>query len=413
MNTDPINENSQAEAVSHTEGQQPDARPVEPQGPEQVSPTHRNKKRLILYGVFLGIVIFLAAIAVLFFLNTRTDQPAISTDEKTTDTKQMRQLDRFASPTTGERWFDEPKPVMLEGVFVTTKEPQYFEVGTRNKNTIILAHDGLDTASLSSWRLFERNPENAVTLIVRPQSTVTYSNDILSVIKQNVNEAAVSFDNTTTYDSLSVPDELQIKDEVVSRLDRVGVGAVYQKTVDELTRQKIADYGQNSLFKLVEFDQVTSLNKLFYEVFTPMQTRIRMEYKPHSLQLADYSWKNNKSAYYLDNQGNSVADILMPAVEKCTSTLPFVTVSTKISDSDLVEAGATDKGEPVYHLSDPNHSLLKTMYQLYSTRAKNENRTPVDKNEYYNSHGIVIIKNQDAENLVYTLVRFSPTDPCW
>lgn len=413
MNTDPINENPQPETVQHTEAQQSDATPVVPQGPEQESPTHRNKKRLILSGAFLGIIILLAGIAVFLFLSTRTDQPVSSTDETTTDTKQMRQADNFSSPTTGERWFDEPKPVKLEGVFVTSKEPQYFEVGIRNKNTIILAHDGLDRASTSSWRLFERNPENVLTLIVRPQSTVTYSNDILSVIKQNVNEATVSFDNTTTYDSLSVPDELPMKEDVVSRLDRVGVGTVYQKTVDELTRQKIADYGQNSLFKLVEYDQVTSMNKLYFEIFTPIKTRIRMEYKPHSVQLADYSWKNNKSAYYLDKQGNSVADILMPAVEKCTSTLPFVTVSTKISDSDLIEAGATDKGEPVYHLSDPNHSLLKTMYQLYSTRAKNENRTPVDKNEYYNSHGIVIIKNQDAENLVYTLVRFSPTDPCW
>ncbi len=371
-----------------------------------------RRKLFIAAGVGLLILVLVGVITVIVLRN----KPSAKPDDKTStsvSTPTAAQIDKFVTPTTKEQWLDEPKPFTLKDIYVDAPKATYLEVGKYDDNKIILASDGVSRANRIRWNLFEVDKQNAVRLIVRPQSTLLYTNDMLADIKQNINEQIVTYDNARHYDSLSLPDFLPLGDEKVRRIDPLGIGESVQQTPADITRQKVADFGQSTLFRLVETDRLTTLTRQYYELYTPIKTRIRMEYLPHSTQLAGYTWHNSRPATHTDAAGNTVFDVLMPVTASCEAFRPFVTVAPGLYDADLKAAGNTDTGQTVYHFSDPNHALVQKIYAMYGESAKKLGKQPVDKNTYFNSHALVVIKNKQSDNIIYTLQRFSAVSPCW
>lgn len=365
-----------------------------------------NDKKVKILFILLGLLLAIG-IAIVVTLMKPNNQQLVST-EQTTQLSAL--INKFSQPTTGEIWLSEPRPIDHQGFFTSDETTSYFIVGEHEDRKIIMAENS--SMIHEPIRLFEKNDKGETRLLVTPQSSRRYTQDDIDAIKKGIAES-VRFDYSTTFDSLSIPDDLSLPNkEKLIRYDPAGLGRHFVNDTEEYTRKEIASYGATKLFRIENYDQTTHLTQLYYELFLPIKTRVSLIYQPHDIHLGKYLWKNEIRAGHSAAENVFTYDYLRPLMINCTSAIGFVMYDASPNDSNFIEAGTTADHKTVYHTSDPNALLVKQVYDYYLESAETYPAEPIPYSEFFNHHGVVMIKNASNESILYARNDFLPVTGC-
>jgi cytoskeletal protein RodZ len=399
--------------------------------------TEPKKKKHVL---FITIVAVLVVLGVVFFLwkdqilGVFIHQPVASKtdDSSTTSTQDETKITdpallKFITPTTGEAWYKTPKEMESQGwlkndyrnTFVSqymTKEqvdeeyarmkPTYYEVGTHGDKTIIMARQPAEMGSEYAV-FFEKTTSDVITVIARPSSTATYDQYYLPSLKDSLAGKA-TIDETTHYDSLSIPDAIALKDgDAVQSLKSPSF--LFGSKADGTTETVVMNLGASTLYRIEKSYADTKLTNIGYAVRTNFGTEMQVDYVPNTRSLEKYVFDNGKVATYKDYQGAMVYDEINAIARGCGGTSAAVTRADSLQDGDLVAVGKTDTGRVVYGLKDTTSALMTKAYGEYK-QAYPDN--PASLTDYIANHGLVIIKNAAGERLVYVRGQYAMNGGC-
>lgn len=401
--------------------------PIEIGGP---GPGNKSKKWLWLI-LGLLVLIFIGA-GIYWWLAKQQAQPVQTNpvtrqNPQTPATVDDPQLKKFITPTTGETWLATPKNMSSQGwiqnedrefyikngveaakIDETMRQniPTYYEVGSRAGNRIVHVEvPNFVGVGNTIHLLFEKRGETAV-LIAKPQSTGRYEVDPTSWLKENVlTNKVTTIDTTTTYDSLSVPDKIDLGNkESVSRQEYAAIDTQLYKSQDDVTKTKVLDLGGSKLFRTEKKYSDTGLTNIGYEIHTPIDTIIGMQYMPNTESLEKYVFDNKKPALKSDG----THDTMHAIARGCGGTSAAVTRTDVLKMADLVAIGKTDTGRTVYEPKNRTSSL--------STKAFDESQSVSDKavtqSEFWENHALMVMENAKGELLVYVRDAYGPVGGC-
>lgn len=408
---------------------------------ESTTPSDKSsapKKKHTLFIVIIAVLVVLGAVFFVWkdqllglFIKSSARQTSQSTTT-TTPQDEMKITDpallRFITPTTGEVWYKTPKEMDNQGwlnndyrdTFVSqymTKaetdqeyarmKPAYYEVGTHGSATIVMARMPAEMGS-DYAAFFEKKTDGTVTAIVKPSSTATYDQYYLPSVKDNLKTGKATLDETTHYDSLSLPDSIALKggDSVQSLKSP---SFLFGSKAEGTTETVVMSLGSSTLYRLEKSYADTKLTNIGYTVRTNFGTEMQVDYIPNTRSLEKYTFDNGQAATYKDYQGATVYDEIGAIAKGCGGTSAAVTRADGIQDSDLVAVGKTDAGRVVYSLKDTSSALMTKAYSEYK-QAYPDN--PASLAEYVANHGLVIIKNAAGERLVYVRGQYGMVGGC-
>lgn len=363
-----------------------------------------NKKRAVILCVILAIV---GGPVYWFVLRDSVPvdcctQPVVENKEELAPSGDEA-LQRFITPTTGETWLAEPKPLPKQGFLQYEDEVKYFEIGARTQNKIIMSVScQLGCVSL----LYEVAPDGKVTFVSRPDSQATYNAD-----EENYADyiaAAVTINTTQTYDSLSIPRSLPVDDKYVAAkptYNSLGeyIDSAYQDEDTKLTDVKT--YGQSKVVRSERSYADTGLTSIGYAVQLPIKTRVDINIEPTALDLNNYQWSS----------GHSVNDKLKAIARGCGGGGGSLTRSDVLKAGDVRAVGKNPAGDDVYELVDANNQLLVKAYDEFKEYVKTDESAAyrdISKEEFVKEHGLVIVKDKYDQYLVYVREQLSPAYGC-
>ena len=400
-----------------------------PNTPSQPAPnidTPKPKNRKKLYLIILAIVVLIAAgVAAWYFviykpssISNNVKVPAVSAPKPTAPVVKETdpQVIKFITPTTGESWLDNPVKIAKQGFFVY-KDPSYYagegftdyyRVGTRGKNTIIMTSSPGVSWSITS--LYEQSPDGTVTLVNHPSSTATYNSDYSNTLPE-YSDPKVKLSNDIHYDSVSIPDQIKIDDKgsLVSAPVYPNIGNEYiSPTSDSKVSYKetlVKQLGRSALYLSESTNLETKLVSISYFIKTPFNTQITLGYEPLDLSLTNYKWET----------GYSVGSTLNAITRGCGSASASVTRSDSISQSDVVEVGKSGKGLVVYGFKDKNNSLLQKAFTEFKDFVSYDTSSTLKDmtiDEFMKEHGVVLYKDVNGQWLVYVNSQLAPMGGC-
>lgn len=412
--------------------------PTEPSAPitpvTDVKPP--KKSRLVFYIVIgvlvlLGVAFFIFRNQVLgmFIKQPVADQTAQTSNKTSSEETKVTDpaLIKFITPTTGETWYVTPKEMDNQGLLnedyrdyyisssMTTVQideqysegkPTYYEVGTHGNKAIVMArrHGQADYATF-----FEKAADGSFSIIAEPSSTATYDQHYLPSLKDELKTTkVVTVDETTHYDSLSLPDTIMLKNgEMVTNLKYPSF--LFSSRAEGMTETSVMQLGAATLYRTEKAYADTKLTNIGYTVKLSFGPEIKVDYIPNTRSLEKYMFDNSKAATYKDYQGNTIYDEINAIAQGCGGTSAAVTRADSLQDSDLVAVGKTDTGRVVYGLKDTSSALMTKAYGEYK-EAYPDN--PVSLSDYVANHGLMIIKNASGERFVYVRGQYGMNGGC-
>lgn len=407
---------------------------VAPQVSSEPSRPKSSHKRLIVLGSIAGFVCVLGVGAWVFrepMLNFFAGQ--LTTDVANTMEGQDAQdeitdpeLQRFIVPTTGESWYSEPKPMAAQGWFrselassytpydgssiadqMAENAPVYQEVGTRAGNTIVLVKDQLSGGLWPAYWLLEQRKDGDIAVIVKPQ-TGTYDAATMQQARDAVTAKVTVFDETTKYDSLSIPAQIPLANgEVVTRQTYATlVSAMYagSETNDTLVKQ----LGASRLMRIETRYADTHLTNIGYYIVTPIGTKVSVDYQPNNESLERYTLPG-ATLQYKNYDGDMVYDTIAAIARGCGGATAAVTRSESLKLTDLTKVGTTDTGRAVYEITNKNHDLYVKGYQEYKDTYE---ASAASFDEYVTQRGLMVIQNASGELLVYVRGQYAMGGGC-
>ncbi len=389
--------------------------PIGADTPEQLPtpPPGMRHRRMISIAAVVGIIALIVTIVaiVLYMNSSRTDQSDQDQDDE------VVQIDpayaAFVEPKSGETWQEEFEKIEPLGLFTDDSLVVYQIVGKREGRQII--HTYLEDADGNDSRhiLFEKTGEDAFTAMLRPQNYDYYSTAELAATKSLMSEKVTAYDVASNYDSLSLPRTVSVfENRTIERVDAEGLGTFPQPSPYENTRQVIKKFGQSTLFRLSNYDDVFKLAHVEYQVESPLGTRMTVTYIPHTLKLGGYTWKNGRIPRYLDDNKITVFDTLEPFSSRCREGAIRNSRIEKMDTADISQVGTSDTGANVYQYVNPSHEFVQALYSQYAARAEAEKR-PVDSLEdFINYHAIVLMQDEDASYHVYVRSYYAASYKC-
>lgn len=392
--------------------------------------------------LFIVIVAILVLLGVAFFIwkdqllgmfikapaASQTNQAAHSSAQDTPQTTDPALL-KFITPTTGEVWYKTPKSMSPQGWFKSelastyTEEigstiaqqmaeyaPIYKEVGTRSGGTIVLVEDPRSGGPMSAYWLLEKRADGTVAIIIRPQATGSYYENVLRDAKDAVTSKVTIFDETTHYDSLSLPDSISISaKEEVTRPQYASLRNWFASEQAGTTKTLIKELGSSKLYKSEIKYADTQLTNIGYYILLPIGTQVNVDYAPNATSLDKYTFKNGVSMQYKNGDGATVYDDISAIAHGCGGASAAVTRSDTLKESDLTQIGATDTGRVVYEITNKSHALYTKAYSEYKN---SYGADAVSFDEYVKRHGLMVIKNDAGELLVYVRDQYSVGGGC-
>ncbi|MGB4800212.1 MAG: hypothetical protein WBP03_01685 [Candidatus Saccharimonadales bacterium] len=340
-------------------------------------------------------------------------------------------LEKFMHPTTGEVWYTEPKTIARQGwmnsEYLETYQsagtseadaqaqyeqmlPDYYLVGSRGTHTIIMVKAKAMIGQPYA-RFFERGGDNSVVAILKPSATATYDQYYLPSVKDELKLSKIStLDETTHYDSLSLPDAIMLKngESVVSTKDPfLSFGNTYR--AEGTTQTTVMALGGSTLYRMEKTYADTKLTNIGYTVQTALGPELQVDYVPNTLSLEKYTFDNGRAATYTDYTGKTLADSLHGIAKGCGGTTAAVTKGDALTAADLVHVGKTDTGRAVYSMKNQQSTLMTKAYDEF-TQSDTENH--VSLADFIANHGLLIIDNASGEHLVYVRDQYSPVGGC-
>lgn len=439
------NENEQSGAVNTEENQdvvsraesvpnEPLVQPVEP--PAEVD-AKKPRKKHVVFGIIIATLIILGVaffiwkdqIIGLFVKQSAASQTtqasnstSVSDQEKITDPA----LQKFITPTTGEVWYKTPKEMDNLGLlnndyrdtFVDSSltkaqideqyanmKPTYYEVGTHGDKTIIMARCPGEVGNDYAL-FFEKKSDGTFTLVSKPSSTATY--DGYYDVKGDLKTGKATVDETTHYDSLSLPDTVKLKDtETITSLKSPSF--LFTSRAEGTTETSVMELGSATVVRTEKAYADTKLTNIGYTVKLSFGPEIQVDYVPNTRSLEKYTFDNGKAATYKDYDGKTVYDEISAIAKGCGGTSAAVTRSDSLQDGDLVAVGKTDTGRVVYGLKDTTSALMTKAYTEYKEAFPDN---PVSLSDYVANHGLLVIKNTAGERLVYVRGQYGMSGGC-
>jgi len=403
-----------------------------------ILPLKPKKKHLL----FIVIVALLIVLGVAFFVwkdkiigifvkqpvasqTTQSSSAVASTETKITDPL----LVKFITPTTGEVWYATPKAMAPQGWFkgelassykaengqtvaqqMATNAPTYTEVGTRNGSTIVLVADPASGGPSSAYWLLEKRTDGTVALIVQPQSTGTYDGSNLQWAKDAVGPKVTVFDQSVHYDSLSLPATISLNaKESVTRSQYASLQNWFASEQAGTTKTLVKELGSSKLYKSEIKYADTQLTNIGYYVAFPIGTKVNVDYAPNTTSLDKYTFTNGASMQYKNGDGAMVYDEITAIARGCGGASAAVTRSDVLKESELTQVGTTDASRPVYEITNKSNALYTKAYGEYKDSYTTD---AISFNEYVNRHGLMVIKNDAGELLVYVRGQYGIGGGC-
>lgn len=391
-----------------------------------------SKKRLVILCSIAAVLVVIAGMTWVFrdtIFNLFAGQLTADVTETQKENKQEitdPELRRFITPTTGEVWYNEPKPMAAQGWFrselassytpyegltiadqMAENAPIYKEVGKRGSNTVVLVEDRMVGGMAATYWLLEKR-DSDVAILVKPQAG-NYRDEALQHARESVTAKVTIFDETTKYDSLSIPTKIAlstgdvVKRQIYTTLNDVFAGGTPAN--DKLVQQ----LGASRLMKVETNYADTHLTNIGYYVTTPIGTKISVDYTPNTESLERYTFTNDATLTYKNYEGVELYDTIAAIARGCGGATAAVTRSELLKLSDLTKIGTTDAGRTVYEITNKNHDLYTKGYQEYKDTYGAD---AVSFSEYVKQHGLMVIQNEANELLVYVRGQYAMGGGC-
>ena len=437
LEENPVQDTVPAESVVST----PPATPTEATTPSVpvISNHHHSKKRVIIIVLLVLIILGGAGAWAVFGMHvfdkkTSTTKPATQTQtnkQAANNTNLSPDLQKFITPTTGEKWYATPKALSSQGYLTTElassytaytgstveqqmqqNAPSYQEVGTHAGKTIILATLPPAMENPVDSFLFEKDTAGNVTVILKPQARANITDEMLKNMKSYLTSKVTAYDETTHYDSLNIPAMLALAggENVAITADALNIGKADSLTsTDSIKYSNVASFGASKLKRVETTFADTKLTNIGYKLVLPTGTAVSMTYTPNGSTLEGFTFTNGASTQVKDYQGNLVYDPIIAIARGCSLSTAQVTRSDALKLSDLTAVGKTASGRTVYVPTDTTSGLYKKAYDEY----KQMNDTNAASFEtYQKDHGLLLIQNASKELLVYVRESYAAIGGC-
>ncbi len=389
-----------------------------PVTPDPVKPSHK-KRNIIL--VLVAILLIAGGVGAGWLLFGRDEKPApaqssakvaeIEKEEAAKTEKLSADLAKFIKPTTGETWYPQPKPIAKQNYFKEADfdTGDYYEVGERAGKKIIM---NATVALNDIIYLFEKDAAGNVVVIAHPDTLATYNEQDDKQLTDQL-KPAIKIDNTTHYDSLSIPREFEIDNKynvLKSQYPNLGERLSNQNSLpvsDRTDYKTVKEYGGSKLTKTERKYSDTGLTSIGYQIITPLQTVVDMNYQPVALDSSGFQWSRGN--------GSAGASKFQPITRGCGGLSASVSRADLVKQSDLIEAGKTTKGQTVYEFSDGGATILQKAYEEFTDYAKDDKSIPnsgITKDDFIKSHGVIVVKDPQDQYLVYVGQELAPGYGC-
>jgi hypothetical protein len=383
--------------------------PVERPVVKQRFPLTKKKIFIITMLIFIG---FLMAIA-FYWGRSSVVANKKAADDKTSRVAQKAivqdkidtsDLGKFITPKTGESWYESPKKLPSQGYVAASyiESVDYYEIGKRADNTIILAYlnYGLDGTLV----LFEKSSNGTVRHIAQPSTTIDYSGLLNDTASEPLFIASVTEDIATRYDSLSIPKSLSVEGgDSVTQINTASMGSLTSSIVtDGVATKEVKRYGKSALVRQERKYVDTGLTSIGYAMRLPIGVQVSLKYDPLPQKLTGFSWAN----------GITSDDGISGIVRGCGSS-GSVSRADQVANDDFVTIGKTADGQSVYGFKNDNATLVTKAYQEYIDYNSYDSSAAIaSKEEFIRQHGIFAYKSHQGEWLIYTTDTFSPATGC-
>lgn len=335
-----------------------------------------------------------------------TPAPAQNTTPTPTPLDPLTQ--KFVTPTTGETWLPTPKKLPDQQFFVknevVSEIPEYYEIGKRGENTIIMS---VAQVMNDDVRLFEVAPNGKVVYIALPDATIT-KYDEEEYYAQNMS-SKITVDKTTHYDSLSIPETLDVGNGYQLKREQGGGYTYLGNLIREESPQvkTVKQYGGSAIVVSERSDATTQLTSMGYFLQTPLSTRMYMLYEPLERKLDDYTWQRG-----VDKVSG---DSLRPITYGC-GIYTAVSRADALTDADVVAAGTSPAGQTVYEAKDNSYVLVTKAFDEYVEFFANVDYDykykGISKDEFVRQHGIVFFKDKTGTWFAYARAELRPDGGC-
>lgn len=393
-----------------------------------VSKRHKSiKKKRWLIALVVVLLLAGAASAVWWFwLRPAPGAGIVATNTDTTSKKQelplSPEMQRFLHPTTGETWLAAPKALPKQGLYsnpdggkvpgsiydATYAEINYYEVGRRGDNTIILSR--VDEM-YGTYNLFERSPDGRVALIAHPLHDEPEG---FALPKTSDYHKDVVFDTTTRYDSLSLPATITLDDGTVLHrpeffsigrfIDVTGQGELSQGE----THRKVQDLGASKIYRTESSFADTHLTNIGYSLETPAHTAYDLDYIPLPLTNDKLEWLGAPKT------DNAAIEYIKPIARGC-GVGGRLTRSDTLKAEDLQLFKTSPDGQKVYSIKDANHPLWTKAYEEFKAFIKYEPENKyatLTKAQFIAEHAVMVYQDAHGEYLVYARTELAPSGGC-
>lgn len=392
-----------------------------PQKPKRI-----KKKTLIAAGIF---VLLLGGAVGAYFYRQRGDTKTAPVASTTTTVTQntipeltdnvdavadATQLAKFITPKTGETWLAQPKKLPPQNFYKdesigTDFETEYYEVGSRAGNTIIVANHMEGPGSTPN--LFERTSKGVVSIIYAPDGSKPADDQYMNYVVEILNPS-VAINKTVHYDSLAIPDKLEVgKGAVINRPDThdgsdigyLSSGGVTTGGVKDLLVKKL---GASKVIRTESSSSATNLTSIGYSIELPSYTTSDMSYAPVETDLKGFKW----------SRGNTGVDDTMTAISRgCSLSGVSVTRADTITDNDVQAVGTSPSGKTVYELKDTTNPLFIKAYDEwidYNKDSTDVEFSNISKADFAREHAVILFKDTLGAWLVYARDKLRPVGGC-
>lgn len=398
-----IEEDEKDAPAVNNEHSQPE--PIVEPTPQTPKKKHTKLVIIIVAGVLL--LAGLGALAWWWFMvrSTTPNTPAANTNDSSLVSDEDA-LSRFANPTTGEKWYDEPISISKQGYFDPDYDDiaNYYEVGTRGDNKIIMTESfGIGTY----YELFEQSPDGVVTAVVFANGNVDQTTKS-NIIYDGSFADTVIVDKTLHYDSLSIPGSLEINStEAVTIPEYRTIGDLIDPVTDSEStsvRTVVRAYGNSNLIKIEKKNVDSGLTTFYYAVDLPLGTRVTLNYAPVVEKIDDFTWKD----------GSTRTGTINSIVRGCGATGLSISRADDVTDSDFVAVATTLENQTIYGLSSVDAPLVKLAYDDYvqAQEYMQDDKPVLTQQEFYDDHAVLAFKNASDEWLIYTQDDYALVGGC-